>query len=154
MTKVRYFVGMVLAVAGFLSNPAAAQNLSDCDDWRSNAFSIAEPWAANTKLYAEDSVRLAVMDVGEPVAGSYRLLILTTTVEEPIERLCTVMSFDDELGFAGLSFDGATESTDPATGLAIKIPTKRWLAATDTYADAVLTVTTDAATGAVLGKLD
>ena len=154
MTKFVYFVGIVLTIAGFLSNPVAAQTLSDCDDWRSSAFSIAEPWEANTKLYAADSVRLAITDVGEPVMGSYRLLILSTTVEEPIERLCTVMSLDDDLGFAGLSFAGATDIIDPKTGLTISIPAKRWLAETDTYQDAVLTVTLDATTGAVLGKLD
>ena len=149
-----YVIGVVLTLTAFSACSAVAQTLSNCDDWRSSAASIGEPWEANTKLYAEDSVRLAIMDVGEPAAGSYRLLILTTTVEVPIERLCSVMSFDDDLGFAELSFDGATDSTDPKNGLTIKIPAKRWLAVTDTYADALLTVSINPATGDILGKLD
>jgi hypothetical protein len=154
INKVLHVMGVILALMSFSTTSGTAQTLSDCDDWRSSAFFIAEPWEANTKLYAADTVRLAIMDVGEPVVGSYRLLILSTTLQEPIERICKVMSFDDDLGFAGLSLDGATDTTDPKTGPMIKIPAKRWLAATDTYVDAVLTVMLDAATGDILGKLD
>jgi hypothetical protein len=154
MNTIKHFTGLMLALGLLSPMPLAAQTMADCDDWRSSAAGIAEPWESNTKVFADGSMRLAIMDVGEPVMGSYRLLILTTTTEEPIERLCTVMSFDGDLGFAGLSFDGASDSTDPQTGLDIKIPAKRWIEATDTYMDAVLTVTVNAATGDVSGKLE
>jgi hypothetical protein len=154
MIKVLCFVSTVLTLASFAPNPLAAQTLSDCDDWRSSAFSIAEPWETNTKLYAADTVRLAVMDAGEPVVGSYRLLVLSTILQDQNERVCKVMSFEDDLGFAGLSLAGSTAIPDLKAGLTIKLPAKRWDAVTETYEDAVLTVTVDGATGDILGKLD
>ncbi len=149
----RYFVAGILAVS-YLTTPVTAQTLSDCDDWRSSAFGIAEPWEANTKTFSEGSVRMAIMDVGEPVVGSFRLLILTPpTADNPDARQCQVLSLDPDLGFAGLSFDGVTNTTDP-TGLTVRIPAKRWIAETDTYADATLSVTLHATDGAIAASLE
>lgn len=144
----------IAATAVFSTTSANAQSLSDCDDWRSAVLGIAEPWEANTKTYADGTVRLVIMDVGEPVLGSFRLLILTPPTDaNPDARQCQVMSPDPDLGFAGLSFDGVTDSTDP-TGLTVLIPAKRWIAETDTYGDAILSVTVNATDGAIAASLD
>lgn len=149
----QYFIAILMALSYF-SAPAAAQAISACDDWRSSVLGIAEPWEANTKTYADGTVRMVIMDVGEPVAGSYRLLILTPpTDENPDGRQCQVLSFDADLGFAGLSFDGVTDITDP-TGLTVIIPAKRWIAETDTYADAKLSVTVNSTDGAIAASLE
>lgn len=151
---VQYFIGIIGLVTLVSPEPAAAQSLSGCDDWRSSVLTIAEPWDANTKTYAQGTVRLVIMDVGEPVMGSYRLLILTPpTADNPDGRQCQVMSLDSDLGFAGLSFKGVTDSTDPA-GLTVRIPAKRWIADTDTYTDATLSVTINAADGAIAASFE
>ena len=82
------------------------------------------------------------------------MLILTPpTADDPDGRQCKVLSLDHDLGFAGLSFDGVTDSTDP-TGLTVLIPAKRWIAETDTYVDAKLSVTLNATDGAIAVSLD
>ncbi len=150
----QYFTGVIMALACLCATTATAQSLADCDDWRSSVLGIAEPWEANTRTYADDTVRMTIMDVGEPVVGSYRLLILTPpTADDPDGRQCKVLSLDHDLGFAGLSFDGVTDSTDP-TGLTVLIPAKRWIAETDTYVDAKLSVTLNATDGAIAVSLD
>ena len=150
----QYFMGVIMLVAYISPEPAAAQTLSECDDWRSSVLGIAEPWEANTKTFTEGTVRMVIMDVGEPVVGSFRLMILTPpTADNPDARQCKVMSLDADLGFAGLSFDSVTDSTDP-TGLTVRIPARRWIAETDTYNDAVLSVTLNATDGAIAASFD
>lgn len=152
--KALHFLGVTITAMFLSTTLATAQALSDCDDWRSSILGIAEPWEANTKTFTEDTVRMTIMDVGEPVAGSYRLLILTPpTADNPDARQCQVLSLDADLGFAGLSFDGMTNSTDP-TGLTVVIPAKRWVAETDTYIDAKLSVTVNATDGAIAASLE
>jgi len=151
---IQYFIGAVLLVTFIAPEPATAQSISPCDDWRSSVLGIAEPWEANTKTFTEGTVRMTIMDVGEPVIGSYRLLILTPpTDENPDGRQCQVLSLDLDLGFAGLSFDGVTDSTDP-TGLTVILPAKSWDAETDTYTNAKLSVTVNATDGSIAASLE
>jgi len=137
-----YRIAAVIMTHACISpEPAAAQSLSSCNDLRSHVLAIAEPREANTRTYAGGTVRMVIMDVGEPVVGSFRLMILTPPTDaNPDGRQCQVLSLDESLGFAGLWFDGATDSTDP-TGLTVRIPARRWLATTDSYTDATLSVT-------------
>ena len=136
---VQYFIGIIGLVTLVSPEPAAAQSLSGCDDWRRSVLAIAEPCDANTKPYAQ---------------GPVRLVILTPpTADDPDGRQCQMMSFDSDLGFAGLSFKGVTDSTDPA-GLTVRIPAKRWIAKTDTDTDATLSVTVNAADGAIAASFE
>ena len=145
-------IGMALACLGLGS--ASAQAISDCNDWRSHVLGIAEPWEANTRTYAGGTVRLVILDVGEPVAGSFRLMILTPPTDaNPDARQCQVLSLDTDIAFAGLSFDGVNTSTDP-TGLTVFIPARRWISATDTYTDATLSVTVVSTDGAIAASLE
>jgi len=135
-----------------LALPVAAQDVAECD-WRAAAQAIAEPWAANTATFANGAVRLAVMDVLEPAAGAYHLLILSPPRSELGERQCRVMSADGSFGFAGLSLSGATASYDPASGLTVSLPAKRWSEG-DIFTDTRLLVTINQATGAISGILE
>ncbi|WP_233517022.1 hypothetical protein [Pseudotabrizicola alkalilacus] len=135
-----------------LALPVAAQDVAECD-WRAAAQAIAEPWAANTATFANGAVRLAVMDVLEPAAGAYHLLILSPPRSELGERQCRVMSADGSFGFAGLSVVGATASYDPATGLTVSLPAKRWSEG-DVFTDTRLLVTINQASGAISGSLE
>ena len=148
-----------LALLALLS-PAAAlaqtpATVGNCDDWRSAAQMLAEPWEDNTRLYAEGAVRFAVIDTGEPAAGSFHLLILSPPTEaEPEVAQCKLLSLDESMGFAGLTLRDAVAQDDPVKGLIVTIPATRWLPDTDTYTDAKLSVTLNQTTGAIAGQLD
>ncbi|WP_349035664.1 hypothetical protein [Pseudotabrizicola sp. 4114] len=142
--------GLGLALA--LASPAAAQDVAECD-WRAAAQAIAEPWEDNTATFANGAIRLAVMDVQEPAAGAYHLLILSPPRNELGERQCRVMSADGSFGFAGVSVAGATARYDPATGLTVSLSAKR-SSGGDVFTDTVLHVTINQATGAITGRLD
>jgi hypothetical protein len=132
---------------------AGAQEVGECD-WRAAAQMIAEPWESNTRLFANGEVRLTIMDAGEPAAGSFHLMILSPPYDEA-GRHCAILSLTkDAMGFAGLSMEGATAQYDPATGLSVTLPASRWIPDSDTYIDAILTVTINQESGAITGKLD
>ncbi|MDO9639515.1 MAG: hypothetical protein Q7J44_13335 [Pseudotabrizicola sp.] len=141
-----------VALSLALGLPATAQDVADCD-WRGAAQAIAEPWEDNTATFANGAVRLAVMDVMEPAAAAYHLLILSPPHAELGERQCRVMSAQGSFGFAGLSVLGATATYDPATGLTVTLPAKRWSDG-DVFTDTALHVTINQATGAITGRLD
>lgn len=144
-----FALGLLLAMPG----GALAQEVGECD-WRASAQVIAEPWEASTRTFAEGEIRLTVMDVGEPVAGSYFLMIMSPPYGDG-GRQCVILSFNAEgTGFAGLSLEGAKAAYDATTGLSVTMPARRWLPETDTYADATLLVTVNQDTGAIAGQLD
>ena len=140
-------------VAALLPQTLLAQTLVECDDWRSHAANIAEPWEDNTRTYAEGAVRVTVMDAYEPAAGAFHLLILSPGADEFDFRQCKVMSFDGGTGFAGLNMEGTTAQQD-AAAVSLTMPATRWLMETDTFTDAVLTVKIDLAGGEITGRLD
>lgn len=142
----------VLALSLVSVGPVFAQEVADCD-WRAAAQAIAEPWEANSRTFANGAIRLAVMDVLEPAAAAYHLLILSPPYSELGERQCRVMSATGSMGFAGLSLDGASASYDPATGLTVSLPAKRWSDG-DVFTDTRLLVTLNQASGAISGYLE
>jgi hypothetical protein len=138
-----------------LAEGLAPQAQLPCDDWRSTAQVIAEPWEVNTRAFANGEVRLAVTGTGEPAAGSYYLLIMSPPYGQEGEgRQCLVLSLDGSLGFAELTLAKAKAKTETATNLDLTIPAQRWLADTDTYTDAVLSLSLDLGTGIVQATLD
>ena len=148
------FTAVSAALALGPSGQAFAQEIGTCDDWRSSAFALAEPWESTTRLFANGEVRLAITDTIEPAAGAFHLIILSPPYDEVGGRQCALVSADGGMGFAGLDLVEAAASYDPATGLAVTIPATRWLPDTDTYTDAVLNVTLNQATGAITAQLD
>ena len=65
-----------------LSAPAFAQEVAPCDDYRSSAHALAEPWEASTRVFANGEVRLAIADTIEPAAGAFHLIILSPPYDE------------------------------------------------------------------------
>ncbi|MCU0826709.1 MAG: hypothetical protein MUE52_04740 [Tabrizicola sp.] len=133
---------------------AAAQTVAACDDYRSNAQAIAEPWEANTRLFSEGEVRLAVLDTIEPAAGAFHLLILSPPYDEVGGRQCAVVSSGEGAGFAGLDLTEMTAGYDPVVGLTFAIPATRWVPDTDDFVPAVLSVTLHQATGEIGAVLE
>jgi hypothetical protein len=144
----------VLATGVLLAGPVAAQTVGPCNDYRSSVFALAEPWEANTRLFANGAVRLAVIDTVEPAAAAFHLVILSPPYDELGARQCRVLSGADGQGFGGLSLDGIAASYDPAKGLTFTLYATRWVPETDSYADAILAVTLNQATGAIAARLD
>jgi hypothetical protein len=132
--------------------PVAAQTVSECD-WRTSAQAIAEPWEEMTARFANGAIRLAVLDVLEPAAGAFHLLVLSPPFDELGSRQCRVVSLDNALGFAALSLRGAKASYDPVKGLSVRMNAIRW-SGNDQFFDAPLTVTINQATGAISAVLD
>lgn len=142
----------VLALAG--ATAAEAQEAFPCNDYRSNAFSVAEPWEANTRLFAKGEVRLAIIDTIEPAAGAFHLLILSPPYDELGGRQCAVVSGATGSGFAGLDLTEMVAGYDPSVGLTFAIPATRWVPDSDDFMPAVLSVTLNQATGAIMAVLE
>ncbi|MCC7321467.1 MAG: hypothetical protein IT542_10895 [Rubellimicrobium sp.] len=144
-----------IAVALALSPAvAAAQSVGECEGWRAEARSIAEPWERNTATFANGAVRIAVMDAVEPGAAAFHLLVLTPPLDELGVPLCRMVSLDaDGFGFAWLELDGMERSYDPARGLTLRLHAARWDESAGTPAPALLEVTINQATGQVSARL-
>lgn len=147
---------MALGMMTALALPAGlqAQSIDGCDDFRSSAFALAEPWEQTTRLFANGAVRLAVTDTIEPAAGAFHLVILSPPYDEVGGRSCRVVSGANGIGFAGLTLDGMSADYDPATGLRFRINATRWVPESGDYDDAILTVTVNQASGAITARLD
>ena len=137
-----------------LPGAAAAQTYSPCDDYRSSAFALAEPWEDNTMTLADGAVRLAILDTGEPAAGSFFLMVIAPSTDEMEGQLCTLISLDESMGFASLTLEGSAIAGDLTSGLVVTLPATRWLPDTDTYTPAKLTITRDASTAALTAMLE
>lgn len=143
---------LLLLLLSALPWPLGAQTVSECD-WRASVQAIAEPWEEMTARFANGAVRLAVLDVVEPALGAFHLLVLSPPFDETGSRQCRVVSLEQSLGFAALSLREAKASYDPANGLTVRMNAIRWVES-DTFFDALLTVTINQATGAVSAVLD
>lgn len=141
---------LVLALSGAVQ----AQEVGRCDDFRSSAQAIAEPWEQNTRLFANSEVRLAILDTIEPAAGAFHLLILSPPYDEVGGRQCAVVSAADTIGFAGLDLADMRAGYDPARGLTFAIPATRWTPDNDAFVPAVLSVTLNQSTGAITAGLE
>lgn len=142
------------ALALCLTTPAFAQEIGTCEDYRSSIFALAEPWEDSTRVFANGDVRLAIADTIEPAAAAFHLIILSPPYDEVGGRQCVLISGDGGSGFGGLTLADAEADYDAATGLTFRLNATRWLPDTDSFVDAILTVTLNQATGAVTAQLD
>ena len=126
----------------------AAQVAQSCD-WRARADAIVEPWDAHTKTFSNGEVRVALLDVLEPAAGSVYLLLLHPPRAELGERTCTVIGQSDNFGYAGIMFDELSASYDPATGLTLTVPAIIYLPEASFKNSALVRVMINQATGDV-----
>ena len=141
-----------LMMCALVSAPAAAQEVRQCDELAS-AQAIAEPWDENTRTFANDRVRLAIIDTLEPAAAAFHLMILSPPYDELGSRQCRLVGLGNKLGFAGLSLDGLSSSYDPAKGLTWELPATVYDAATGGFQQAPLSVTIDQSSGEITAGL-
>jgi len=103
------------------TTPAAAAQTNECD-WVSSAFNLAEPWAENTRTFANGAIRIALLDTAEPAAASFHLLLLVP--HEEWGRSCHVLSSGPSgQGFAGIDFAAIGADYVPGEGLILSVPT-------------------------------
>lgn len=127
--------------------PAAAQEVSDCGDYRTDARNIPEPWEASTRSFANGDVRLVLLDTIEPAAAPYHLMILSPPYDEVGGRQCKVLSRENQSGWAGMDFDQLEAGYDPALGLSFTLPAMIWLPEKNFVNSTVLTMTLNQSTG-------
>ncbi|QIE46962.1 hypothetical protein G5B38_16330 [Pseudohalocynthiibacter aestuariivivens] len=99
-----------------LATPAAAQQAVPCD-WVARADAIVEPWEDNTATFANGKVRLALMDVIEPAAGAFHILILSPPSDEMGGRQCRTLGASENVGFSDVDWSSLDAGYDPAVGL-------------------------------------
>ncbi|WP_368184756.1 hypothetical protein [Aestuariibius sp. HNIBRBA575] len=126
---------------------ATAQQAQPCD-WEASVQSLAEPWAENTRLFANGDVRLALLDTLEPAAAAFRLLILSPPFDELGDRQCITVGHGSA-GFSGMMFDQLTSDYDPARGLIFDIPVQVMGTGDVLFEDRHLQVTLNQANGDV-----
>ena len=137
---------VVLAVSAF---PAEAVTVQPCTELAS-VLSIAEPWEANTRTFANGEIRVVVLDTIEPAAAAFHLVILHPPRDELGGPMCSMVSASDGMGFGGMDLRPVVASYDPARGLTVALPISQYdPEAADFYTDKLLSVTINQATGQV-----
>ncbi len=112
----------ILAFAALAFSPHAwAQSVGECD-WRASAANLVEPWDEASKSFANGAVRIALLDVIEPAAAAYHLLLLSPPYGVMEDRQCRVISREGSFGFMGVEFDQIAAGYDPEKGLTLSLP--------------------------------
>lgn len=139
---------ILLALTIFFAAPATAQVASGCD-WRARADAIVEPWEDNTATFANGAVRVALLDVAEPAAAAYYLLILHPPVDSVAGRTCTVIGLSENLGYSAIFFNELEALYDAAVGLTFLIPAISHLPEEDFHYSVLLSIGVNQASGEV-----
>jgi len=134
--------------ATLLAAPAMAQTAFPCDG-QSHAVHIVEPWEDNSATFSNGAVRVAVLDTIEPAAAASYLMVLHPPYDEVGERRCTLVGWDDGLGYAGMYFQDVESDYDPAVGLILTVPAQIYLPEQSFLNTALLTITVNQASGNV-----
>lgn len=106
---------------------AAAQVVQDCFDaprHLTSVQSMAEPFADNTRTYANGAIRLVVIDTVEPACCTHHLVVLHPD-GEGMFRACSIVSLGGVSGADAWSFidlPRARGSYDAALGLKVTLP--------------------------------
>jgi hypothetical protein len=139
----------LLALASF---PAIAGDVRDCRDDTDRARNIAEPWAENTRTFANGAVRIAVLDTLEPAAAAFHLLVLSPPYDEIGDRQCRLVSCAHGMGYASLTLEGMDAGYDPTRGLTLEMPITQFNPNTGGFDAGSLLVTLDQATGEITAE--
>lgn len=131
-----------------IAAPASAQVAFPCD-WQARADSIVEPWEDHSATFADGAIRVALLDVVEPAAAAFYLLILHPPTDELAGRTCTVVGLDEGLGYAAMMFDELSAEYDPAVGLTFQIPAIIYLPEQSFQNSALVSITVNQSTGEV-----
>lgn len=121
---------LTLSVALLIAAPAALAepHLTECG-WQADIAFLAEPWAENSKTFANGDIRLVVADtLAEPICCPQHILILAPDPQDPLGgRFCRQISDTPTgLGFLWARVGQASATYDPATGLTVSVPVERY----------------------------
>jgi hypothetical protein len=117
-------VFMAAVAAAAMMAQAHAVSVRDCDPGIDSVSSIPEPWADNTRKFYNDSVRLTVLDIGEPACCSMHLMVTFPTggTDGPEEMQCKFINESATLGLPTIDLKNAKSQYDAKTGLTITVP--------------------------------
>ena len=107
-----------------LAAPANAQTVSDCSSGEVSAMSILEPWEEYSRTFSNGAVRVAIIDLIEPAAVAYQLLVMFPPYNEVGERMSCGLVGMGHYGFGRIVIDEIQSSYDPATNLIISMPVR------------------------------
>ena len=153
----RIFLPTVCAAAIGLFAPANADVVRDCDD-RIGVEVIAEPWEEMSRSFANNAVRLAVLDYEEPASSSLILMVLywkSSSDGIPEGRICKFITAGNRFpdGWADIRFAEMSSDYDPDKGLVLSVPVLPYDAVGHTGADEAakynVTIAINRATGDV-----
>ena len=128
--------------------PAAAVTVTGCTDL-ANVWAVAEPWEANTRLFANGEIRLVVLDTVEPAAAAFHLVVLHPPRDELGLPMCSMVSAAEGLGFGGMDLGPAAAAYDPARGLTVALPISTYDPDSASFFDRSLSVTINQASGQI-----
>lgn len=137
-----------VAFAALMAAPAMAQTAFPCD-WQARADAIVEPWEDHSATFANGAVRVALLDVAEPAAAAFYLLIMHPPVDDLGLRTCTTVGLDDGLGYAFIEFAALEADYDPARGLVLTVPAIIYLPEQSFQNSALVKIEVNQATGQV-----
>ena len=137
-----------LGLWALAASPVQAVTVSGCTGIAS-LLSIAEPWEANTRVYANGEIRLVVLDTIEPAAAAFHLAILHPPRDELGGPMCSMVSVSEGVGFSGMDIAPAVAGYTPGRGLTVTLPVAVYNAATAGFDQGDLSVTINQATGQV-----
>ena len=135
-------------VALCLPLSTTAQEVSECD-WRASARNLVEPWSQTTRTFANGKTRLTLIDIVEPAAGAYFLMILSPPYDEMEDRQCRLIGFSGGTGYAGMDFAKLEAGYDPARGLVFTLPAMIYLPEKGFANSALLKITLNQSSGAI-----
>lgn len=127
-----------------------AQTVQPCEDYRSHALAIAEPWEEYSRTFANGAVRVAMTDTIEPALGAMNLLIMSPPYDEVGSRQCRVVSAFGSMGYTAMFFKDLTSEYIPGQGLKFTVPVLN--SDGDTHASYMLSVIVNQATGVVTAR--
>lgn len=153
MLKTELFAGVLSFAAVAFSPHAVAQSVGECD-WRASAANLVEPWDETSISFANGDVRLALLDLIEPGAAAYHLLLLSPPYGVMGDRQCRIISLSGNFGFMGVELEKITATYDPAKGLTLSLPAARYNPDSSEGDWSLLHITVNQSTGDVATNLE
>lgn len=138
-----------VAVAATLfacATPGLAQTAVACDGM-TDFDAIVEPWEDNSRTFANCALRLALIDMIEPAASAFHIMILHPPRDGLGVRQCTTVGQAHGVGYAAIFFEDLSARYDPASGLTFKVPVIIFLPDQNFQNSALLSISVDQSTG-------
>jgi hypothetical protein len=113
--------GLLALGLGVLPIQAVAQEINPCDG-RTVATNLVEPWQQNTHVFADGTVRVALIDTVEPAAAAFYVMVISAPLDVLDNPQCRLLGATGGLGFAALDFAAMTLADGTARRLSFDIP--------------------------------